>query len=69
MGNLNFSRAWSQWPVLSDIIAPMKIFVALAMFLGTLAAAEDLTGRWTADETLANGQKREWTVALIADAK
>jgi alpha-galactosidase len=44
----------------------MKIFVALCLLLGTLVA-DDLTGRWVAKETLANGQKREWTVALIAD--
>jgi alpha-galactosidase len=45
----------------------MKTFVALSICLCTLAAAEDLTGRWSATETLANGQKREWSVALIAD--
>jgi alpha-galactosidase len=49
------------------MIARMKIFVALSMFLCTLAAAEDLTGRWVATETTPNGQKRETTVALIAE--
>jgi alpha-galactosidase len=49
------------------MIALMKIFVALSLFLCTLAAAEDLTGRWVATETTANGQKRENTIALIAD--
>jgi alpha-galactosidase len=49
------------------MIAPMKIFVALSMLLCTLAAAEDLTGRWVATETTPNGQKRETTVALISD--
>jgi alpha-galactosidase len=44
----------------------MKIFVALCISVWTLAAA-DLTGSWTAIETQANGTKREWTVALIAD--
>ncbi len=37
------------------------------MLLCTLAAAEDLTGRWVATETTANGQKRETTVALIIE--
>jgi alpha-galactosidase len=45
----------------------MKIFVALSMSLCAFAAAEDLTGRWVATETTANGQKRETTVALIAE--
>src|SRR5580698_9602102 len=49
------------------MITPMKIFVALSMFLSTLAVAEDLTGRWVATETTPNGQKRETTVALIAE--
>jgi len=44
----------------------MKIFVALLTFACSVSAA-DLTGRWAATETLANGQKREWTIALIAD--
>jgi len=49
------------------MIAPMKIFVALSILVATLAAGENLTGRWVATETAANGQKRETTVALIAD--
>ncbi len=54
-----------QAPGRANMIAGMKIFVALFMFLGTLASAEDLTGRWVATETTPNGQKRETTVALI----
>jgi hypothetical protein len=50
----------------SDMIAPMKTFVALFLFVGALSAA-DLTGRWVATETMQNGQKRETTVGLIAD--
>src|ERR1700722_168055 len=45
----------------------MKIFVALSMFLCVLGAAEDVTGRWVATDTMPNGQKRETIVALIAD--
>ena len=49
------------------MIAPMKIFVALSVFFCTFAAADGLTGRWVASETAPNGQKRETTVALIAE--
>jgi alpha-galactosidase len=49
------------------MMGAMKIFVALSMLLGSLAAAEDLTGRWVATETMAKGQPRETTVALIAE--
>jgi alpha-galactosidase len=48
------------------MIAPMKIFAALSMF-ACMLAAEDLTGRWVATETTANGQKRETTIGLIVD--
>src|SRR5579863_1254779 len=49
-----------------DMITPMKIFVALFTLVGALSAA-DWTGRWVATETMQNGQKRETTVALIAE--
>jgi alpha-galactosidase len=45
----------------------MKILVALYIAVSALGAAEDLTGRWVATETTQNGQKRETTVALIAE--
>jgi alpha-galactosidase len=49
------------------MISAMKTFVALSLFLCALGAAEDLTGKWVATETTGNGQKRETTVALIAE--
>jgi alpha-galactosidase len=49
------------------MIAPMKTYAALSVFFCTFAAADGLTGRWVASETTPNGQKRETTVALIAD--
>ncbi len=49
------------------MITAMKIFVALFTLLCGFALADDLTGRWVAEQTAPNGQKRETTVALIAE--